>query len=476
MNRATSNYPWLLILAIGLAGCGGEGPGGLAEVPAEAGTPDAADRGPLREPGDPDRLYCNEHELYEDECFYCHPELLEAPPEAGGDSDGPGHPEGLFCGEHRLPEIECGICQPALADRLQPGEGLKIRLLSPEAARRAGVVSAEIRDGSESRTLTVPGELRFNRNRLIRITPQEAGVVRAVHVDLGREVAAGAPLVEISSPAIAEAKAVLLRSRAEELAAREQFEREASLHAQGISSARERDEARVRHTTAVTARRAAGQRLLDLGFRDRDVAAIERTGAADSRLMIRAPIPGTIVEREVVVGDVVAPGNRLLSLCDLDSLWLDLAVPEAWVSHLSIGAPVTVRPPGHDRPFTGRIIWIAARLDPDTRLARVRAGIPNPERHLRAGTYVQAGVVTGTVEDAVAVGRDAVHRFGGNPFVFLELESDLYEVRRVDLGGELEDRFLVTAGLEPSDRLVVARSFLIKSEFQKSRLGAGCVD
>jgi cobalt-zinc-cadmium efflux system membrane fusion protein len=90
--------------------------------------------------------------------------------------------------------------------------------------------------------------------------------------------------------------------------------------------------------------------------------------------------------------------------------------------------------------------------------------------------YVDADIALGTREGAVSVGRDAVHRFGGRPFVFLELEPDLYEVRRVDVGGERDGELLVTAGLTPRDRLVVDRSYLIKSEFQKSRLGAGCVD
>ena len=88
---------------------------------------------------DQERLYCEEHGLYEDECFICHPELQESRKiEPTGSIT---ESEELFCGEHGVPELECGICQPTLADDLLPGQGLKIRFLSREAAAKAGVTA-----------------------------------------------------------------------------------------------------------------------------------------------------------------------------------------------------------------------------------------------------------------------------------------------------------------------------------------------
>jgi cobalt-zinc-cadmium efflux system membrane fusion protein len=523
MYVRTRTFQWTLILSVVLAGCGGEDQQDTSEAPANVEGVGAGDAGPdtgesavtlcaahavlanvciLCDPAnrdsqrlwcreharyedrcwlchpelrDTDRLYCDEHGLYEDECFYCHPDLLKSSLEGSAPGTSTASPE-LFCNEHGVPELECGICQPALADRLSPGEGLKIRLPSLDAARKAGVVSSPINNDSKPKTMTVPGELRFNQNRLARITLQVGGVVRAVRVDLGEDVAAGEALVEISSPAIAEAKAALLQAGAEELVAQEQFEREESLHGQGVSSEQELYEARARHTAAAAARRTAAQQLLGLGLRDEDVAGIEHTGVSDSRLVLRAPLSGTIIERQVVVGDVVAIGDRLLALCDLDMLWLDLSVPEVSAARLSPGAPVVITPPSLGRSFTGEVSWIADQLDPTTRLVRVRARFPNLDRLLKAGMYVDADVMLGRLESVVSVGRDAVHRFGGHPFVFVELKPDLYEVRRVDLGGEVDDQLKVVAGLDPTDRLVVGQSYLIKSEFQKSRLGAGCVD
>jgi cobalt-zinc-cadmium efflux system membrane fusion protein len=109
-------------------------------------------------------------------------------------------------------------------------------------------------------------------------------------------------------------------------------------------------------------------------------------------------------------------------------------------------------------------------------MAKVRAVVPNPERMLRAGMYVTAAVQLGDVESALLLDRGSVHQFGGNPFVFLQIAPDLYEVRRIEVGRRQGDQVTVTDGLKRGDHVVVAQSYLVKSEFQKSRLGAGCAE
>jgi cobalt-zinc-cadmium efflux system membrane fusion protein len=419
---------------------------------------------------DADRLYCSQHGLYEDECVLCRPSLQPTGELEPVDDTGAA----LFCGEHGVPESECGICQPALADGLRPGEGLKIRLAATDAADRSGIAIAPLAETEAPVRVRFLGEVSFNRNRLIRITPPVGGFVRAVLVEPGDGVEKGDGLLEIASRELGAAKEAYLRALAEEELTGERRERETSLHEQGVAARQDLDEALAAHTKALSSRRAAAQYLLDLGFSPGDLDETARTGDTGSRLVLRAPFPGTITDRTAVVGDFVDPGAPLLDLCDLSTLWVELSVPEAAAGRLHQGLPLVVRSPGLAREFPGSLICVADDLDPHTRLARVRAQVPNPDRRLKAGMYVEAFVDLG-VAGSVRVARDAVHHFGGNPFVFLELEPDLFEVRRVELGGGLDESLFVTSGLMPGDRLVTDHSYLVKAEFQKSRLGAGCV-
>ena len=151
---------------------------------------------------DDSRLYCNEHGTYEDECFICHPELFESKDDAradapAGDAVAAAAPEtgaegGLYCKEHDLHETECGICHPELADKLEPGAALKIRFPSVASAQKAGVTTSYPVRESGGHAVNAVGEVGYNLNRLARVTPLADGVVRAVHADLS--------LIHISEP------------------------------------------------------------------------------------------------------------------------------------------------------------------------------------------------------------------------------------------------------------------------------------
>ena len=90
--------------------------------------------------------------------------------------------------------------------------------------------------------------------------------------------------------------------------------------------------------------------------------------------------------------------------------------------------------------------------------------------------FVDASIIIGDSAASLLVPRDAVYRFGGRTFVFVRIAGDLYEVRRVETRTGPGNLTAVTAGLAESDLVAMEQSYLLKSEFQKSRLGAGCVD
>jgi cobalt-zinc-cadmium efflux system membrane fusion protein len=434
---------------------------------------------------DASRLYCKEHGLYEDECFICHPELfgpggdaaVDAPSGAVVAAMPPGAPEpgGLYCREHDVYESECGICHPELAEGLEPGGALKIRFPSTASADKAGVATSYPSRESGEHAVSALGELGYNLNRLARVTPLAGGVVREVHADLGDAVREGAALVTIASPEIASAKADFLAAAAEETAARRTFERERDLVEKNVSPESDLIDARTRLSSTAAERGAAEQHLLDLGFTRRELDAIARGERPGSAVTLRAPFAGTIVARNAVTGDVVSTGDELLRLADLGELWVTIAVPERDVAGIAPGQRVELRSGTAGLETTATVTWVASHLNASTRMAEVRATIDNPARDWKAGMFVNARIRTGVTGDGFAVPSDAVHTFGGLPFVFVDAGQGLYEVRRVALAGRSGGRSFVAAGLVADDRVVTAQSFLVKSEFQKSRLGAGCV-
>lgn len=420
---------------------------------------------------DPERLWCGEHKLYEDECTLCHPELRDATRSSAAEGDD------LQCQEHRVAEQECGICHPELAAALEPGSGLKIRFESARSAGKAGVETARpVMAGNLSDT-EVLARVTYDQNHFARVTPLAGGVVSEVVADVGQSVARGDHLATLSCSEVARVKSEYLSARAKEALKLTILEREQGLVAKKIAAQQDLDHAHAEHEISRNATATARQRLLNFGLTERAILNVENTGSASSTLEVLAPFSGTIVDRHAVRGEAVAPGDALFKIADLSSMWLELSIPEEELSSISVGQPLIVTFDSQTGlEVSGRLTWIGTSVDDESRMVKGRAVVPNADRLLRHGMFGQAHLQTENAADVLYVPADAVQRIDGLPFVFSPLADDLFELRRVTLGGRGDAGVAIVAGLDPEDEIVVTHSFILKSEFLKSRLGAGCVD
>jgi len=113
---------------------------------------------------------------------------------------------GQICAEHRMPEAVDVLCDPQLMTALLPGEGVKMRLATPEAAKRAGIVIAPAQSTSLATGAAVPARVTYNRSRLAEVMALSGGVVRRIVAEPGQSVSKGALLAEIASPGAAIAR------------------------------------------------------------------------------------------------------------------------------------------------------------------------------------------------------------------------------------------------------------------------------
>lgn len=436
----------------------------------------------LKEEG---RLWCREHNLYEDECFICHPELKKKPGSETTKSTAAGNNSrsasaaggGLYCNEHAVLENECGICHPELAGELKTGQGLKIRFESAESAAKAGVQTTTPVEGRALSEVSFLGQVTYNQNRFARITPLASGVVQRVLADVGNKVREGQPLVEIASPEIAAAKSNFLTALADESLKASVFQRKQRLVNEKIAAQQDYELAGSEYELAKTRTETARQQLLNYGFSEAQLLEIAKTRSAVSTLQVRAPFSGTIVDRKAVIGEVVHPGDLLFAVAELSTMWLEISVPEDQISYISTGDPVEASfeaLPGIT--LQGAITWLGAGLDDHTRMLKARAVLPNPDALLKHGIYGQATVVPQRQQKGLLIPAVSLHHFENKPFVFAKVADDLYEVRRVEVAAQNGHSIEILAGLSAGDRVVSVRSFTVKSEFLKARLGAGCVD
>ena len=424
---------------------------------------------------DKQRLYCTEHYLYEDECFLCHPELKKD--EDASASDGEPQAFGLFCNEHDVPEIECGICQPDRASGLAPGDSLKIRFPSAASAEKAGITTGAPIASNAAPSVQAFCETQYNMNTMARVTPLTAGVIRDVRFDVGDTVSAGDVLVELHSADAASAKSAYLSTIVDLDVKRQTFEREQRLAEGNIGARRDLLEAQAAHRTAQFAVNQLRQQLVNLGFTNEQIGEIKQTQDTSARLEVRVPSDGTLIERSAVIGEAVGVGNALFTVADLSTRWLVLSIPSDHVAQIRVGQLVEAS--FTELPQTivkGRINWVDTSVDPRSRLVRARALVTENVAAIKAGLFGEVRIATGDVRAAWLVPRDAVQRHEQRDYVFVRRAPDLFALQRVALGAASGDRIEVLAGLESDDPVVSNGSFIVMSEFLKSRLGAGCVD
>ncbi len=418
---------------------------------------------------DPHRLWCEEHSVYEDECFICHPELASTKNEAPS--------VGLYCEEHRVPEQECGICHPELTALLKPGKGLKVRLKSTESALKAGIVTAVPHRGEPSAGFGVLCQSTYNMNQLARITPLTVGVIQRVLVDVGAYVSKDDVLVEIVSPEIAKAKADYLTALANETLKELVLKRENGLFEKRISSQREYQQAEAEYQMVINTTNTRRQQLLNYGFTQTEVQEIVKTGSSSSLLPIRAPFAGTIIERNAVVGEAARPGQTIFSIVDLSTMWLEISIPEDRLSLFKVGNLIEVNFNSlPEKRLHGELIWIASNIEERSRMLKARAIVKNQDSQLKHGMFGQVSLLPEQAKEVLYIPADSIQSFDKKSFVFVWLSDDLYEMRMVDLGNRNDNKVEIFDGLLSHEKIVIAGSFTLKSEFLKSRLGEGCVD
>jgi len=437
---------------------------------------------------DNERLYCKEHWLYEDECYICHPEITP-PWQKGKDkkdddgkqqekhaarSDSAAREGGLFCNEHQVYESECGICHPGLLKSLKVGEGLKVRFTSTASGVKAGIRTGKPEQGMALPEASFLCRLTYNQSQFAKVTPLASGVVRKVLADFGDQVEAGAVLAELASPELADAKAAYLDALSELKLRETVYKREKGLYEKNVSSQQDYDEAEAGYAKAMTAAKTTRQKLKNYGLGDRTIDDIASKQLASSNYRVAAPYSGTIVDRMAVVGEVVSEQAPIFALADLSTMWLELSIPIEHLSGIGKGVRVNANFQGLDnQTFSGEVIWISSAVNQTNRMIQARALLENPNRLLKDGMFGEAKVIR---EDRSVLGLPdtAVQRIDEEDVVFVEHEPDLFEIRKILKQHGKPGRIAILSGLSRDETVVLAGSFTVKSEYLKSRLGAGC--
>jgi len=353
-----------------------------------------------------------------------------------------------------------GEAAGSLAQLVGAGDAPRTVRIDPDMIRDLRVTTARAETRASGERVSAPGELQVNQDAYAEVAAPSPARVERIVARAGDEVAAGAPLVVLHSADLGRARAEGDAAGARVDVARKNLERKRALAGERLVAEREVIEAEAALTEASAQAEVAAAALRQLGG-----------SAGGSGLTLRAPVAGTIIDRDVVIGQLAEPSRTLYRIADLSTLWLVAHVFERDAVRVRVGgtgSAAFAALPG--RTVDGTIRWIGREVDPSSRTIPVRLDIPNPDRVLRPGMSATVSIPLGDATGAaLAVPVAAVQRVGDDWAVFVPRGEGVFEIRPIgrgrDLGGEVE----ILRGLAVGDEVVVDAAFLLKAEADKAR-------
>ena len=305
--------------------------------------------------------------------------------------------------------------------------------LSPGKLQRTGVRS----EGAAMRTLSTPvrasGTVQLDERRKSVIALRfDAYIDRVENITTGSVVRQGQPLMQVYGPDL--------------LAPAAQY----------LSAVLDRSDG--------PGLKGARRRLENYAVPDAVIAQMERTHEVPATMAWPSPRSGIVTERDAVDGMKASAGETLFRLADISVVWVLADIAEADLPLIAIGQAVTVRPRGSSSAYTGKVSVVYPAINKETRTARLRVELPNPDGVLLPDMYADAEIATGSGNPVLTVTDSALIDSGDRKVVILDKGEGRFEPRPVKTGRRGGGFVEITDGLAEGDKTVVAANFLIDAE------------
>ena len=343
-------------------------------------------------------------------------------------------------------------CSPARAtptERVLPAPLPDGVVRIPEVSRQFVVVEPAGSDASAT-TLRAPARVEFKDGAVSQLGAPLEGRVVHVHVATGDSVKAGDPLLTLDCPEAANVRASVDTVTATLREARAALEREQRMIAEGVGIERDRiaAETKVAELEAERARAQAAVGFVGMG-----------TG---TRVVLRAPIAGTVITRKATEGMAVQQGTEpLMEIGDASTLWVVADVFERDLPLVRQGTSVRIELPSLQGMVDGRVASIGTVVSSGLRTAPVRISVLSKDARLRPGMFGRADIAVTQTSGRLSLPVEAVLVKGRDTIVYVQQDATTFERRTVTVAQLINGRVEILSGLTAVDRVVVRGALLL---------------
>ncbi len=334
-------------------------------------------------------------------------------------------------------------------------------VLQPGASQLASLKIEQVVEIPAPATEPLNGKVTFDENHTARIYSPVLGRVQAIKAQVGDQVSAGQPLLQVDSPDLGTAVADARRAEVDMQYKQKTLDRNQMLLEGGVIAQKEVDLARADLLSARAEAERAHARLKTLGV----------SRSEQQAYVVRSPISGVVVERKVNPGSEVRPDatDPLFIVTDPRYLWASIDLPERDLGKVNNGQAVSLQVDAYpDQVFNGRIQSIGVMVDPVTRRVPVRC-VVDSQGKLKPEMYARITPLDNRQHTVIRLPNSALVTEGLYSYVFVE-ETPLHlNKRRVVLDMQQKSYATVKEGLKPGERVVTVGAILLNSELASDK-------
>jgi multidrug efflux pump subunit AcrA (membrane-fusion protein) len=299
---------------------------------------------------------------------------------------------------------------------------------------KIGLKVAKAEKKKVEHTIRTVGMVTADQTKEAHVHTKINGWIEQIYADyIGKPIKKGQSLFELYSPD-------LVSTQEEYLAARRQGEPGKEI--------------------AVTAL----ERLKLWGVPQSEINRLKKSGKAKRSVTFDSPVDGFIVNKTAIQGMYITPEMELYHIADLSRIWIIVTLYEYDVAVITVGDEAEIQLPYNpDKSFKGKISYIYPEIELETRTAKARIEIGNPDQTLKPGMFSNISLKK-NLGEAIVIPDDAVIDTGTRKIVFVKTGASRFEPRDITAGPRIENTFAILSGLKEGEEVVTSTHFLIDAE------------
>lgn len=360
----------------------------------------------------------------------------------------------------------CGKKEAAPADTVQADPG--IVSVQEDFLQRLKI--AEASEGEASESLRVPARIDVDEQRVARIGAAVTGRVTGINASLGQRVNRGEVLATLHSTELSAAQLSYLKALSQAELQQRAVERAKLLFSSDVIGAAELQKRESEYAQGQSELRAAHDQLNVLGMTEAAIVRLESSRNVHSQSSVTSTINGSVIERKLTQGQVVQPADALFTVADLSHVWLVAEVPEQQAGSVKRGELAQAEIPAlGGEKIEGKLIFVADIVNPATRTVTIRMDVSNPKRLLKP-EMLASMLIQSAPQRRLMVPAKAIVREENRDHVFVQLDNQRFQLRRVTLGQENLGSVPVLDGLKAGERVVIDGAFHLNNERKRKEL------